>query len=259
LENDGKVYVVIGKHILYNGTGIRYTTRMSEFKKLELTPSVSIIIAGIIVAGAIVFTNYNHPQAQTAVAAQAAGVVAAASAQVPPPSASDHLIGSPTAPIVLIEYSDFQCPYCSMIYPTLKKIVSESNGQVAWAYREFPLYQIHPQAMPAANAAECIAAQLGNTGFWQYADTIFGDQSKLTPAYSAQLAKQFGADPAKYAACIAASTYQSKIDADTAEAEAAGGQGTPFTVIVNTKTGKQTPVSGALPYAQLVAAINAAK
>jgi len=231
---------------------------MSEFKKLELTPSVSIIIAGIIVAGAIVFTNYNHPQAVGAVAANA-NTAPAGSVHVAPPSASDHLIGSPTAPIVLVEYSDFQCPYCSMIYPTLQKIVNESNGGIAWVYREFPLASIHPQANPAANAAECIAAQLGNTGFWKYADAIFGDQSKLTSSYSASLAKQFGADPAKYAACIAASTYQSKIDADTAEAEAAGGQGTPFTIIVNTKTGKQTPVSGALPYAQLVAAINAAK
>jgi protein-disulfide isomerase len=89
------------------------------------------------------------------------------------PSDTDHIIGSPTAPIVLVEYSDFQCPYCQMIHPDLQKIVSESNGQIAWVYRNFPLYQIHPQATPAANAAECIAEQLGNTGFWKFANTIF--------------------------------------------------------------------------------------
>ena len=92
---------------------------------------------------------------------------------ITPPSANDHIIGSPTAPIVLVEYSDFQCPYCKLIYPTLKQIVSESNGQVAWVYREFPLYQIHPEAENAANAAECISAQKGNDAFWKFADTIF--------------------------------------------------------------------------------------
>ncbi|MES2006793.1 MAG: thioredoxin domain-containing protein [Patescibacteria group bacterium] len=90
-----------------------------------------------------------------------------------PPSASDHIIGSPTAPIVLVEYSDFQCPYCQMIHADLKRIVSESNGSVAWVYRNFPLYQIHPQATPAANAAECIAEQLGSEGFWQFTNTVF--------------------------------------------------------------------------------------
>jgi len=89
------------------------------------------------------------------------------------PSASDHIIGSPTAPVVLVEYSDFQCPYCKMIHPSLKQIVADSNGQIAWVYRDFPLYQIHPEAENSANAAECIAAQLGNDAFWKFGDSIF--------------------------------------------------------------------------------------
>lgn len=90
-----------------------------------------------------------------------------------PPSANDHIIGSATAPIVLVEYSDFQCPYCQMIHESLQKLVSESDGKIAWVYRHLPLYQIHPQAEPAANASECIAEQLGNQAFWQFANTIF--------------------------------------------------------------------------------------
>ena len=122
-----------------------------KLPSIELTPSVSIIIAGVIIAGAIIFTN-QHP-APSAATTAAAEQGTTASANVPAPSASDHIIGSPSAPIVLVEYSDFQCPYCQMIYPSIKQIVSQSNGQVAWVMREFPLYQIHPQAMPAANAA----------------------------------------------------------------------------------------------------------
>lgn len=89
------------------------------------------------------------------------------------PSATEHIVGSATAPIVLVEYSDFQCPYCKMVHDTLKQLVNNSNGQIAWVYRNFPLYQIHPQAEPAANAAECITEQLGNTAFWKFATTIF--------------------------------------------------------------------------------------
>src|SRR6185295_14119811 len=121
-----------------------------------------------------------------------------AAANVPAPSASDFIVGSPNAPIVLVEYSDFQCPFCSMIYPTLKKITSESNGNIAWVMREYPLYQIHPEAIPAANAALCIADQLGNEAYWKFADAVFADQSKLNAAYYPQLAKILGADVAAF-------------------------------------------------------------
>ncbi len=225
---------------------------MSE-TKFQLTSPMAIVIAGIIIAGAIVLTN-NHAAAP-AQGGQVAGQADISAASIRPPSSNDHIIGSPNAPIVLVEYSDFQCPFCSLIYPTIKKIVDESNGQIAWVYREFPLTSIHPQANPAANAAECIAAQLGNDGFWKYADTVFNNQASLTPAYSASIAKQLGADMTKYNQCIANSTYQKVIDADTAEAEGAGGTGTPYTIVINTKTGKAAPVSGALPYAQIKSVI----
>lgn len=221
-------------------------------KKFELTSPMAIVIAGIVIAAAIVFTNGQ--KANNAVAgANTEPTVSAAS--IRPPSANDHIIGSPNAPIVLVEYSDFQCPFCEMIYPTLKKIVDESNGQIAWVYRQFPLTSIHPQANPAANAAECVAAQLGNAGFWKYTETIFANQAQLTPAYSAQVAQKLGADMTKYNQCIANSTYQKVIDTDTAEAEGAGGTGTPYVVVINTKTGKAAPVSGALPYAQILSVI----
>ena len=228
-----------------------------KLPSIELTPSVSIIIAGVIIAGAIIFTN-QHP-APSAATTAGTDQGATATANVPAPSANDHIVGSPSAPIVLVEYSDFQCPYCEMIYSSLKQIVSQSNGKVAWVMREFPLYQIHPQAMPAANAAECIAAQLGSTGFWKYADAVFANQASLSASYSASLAKQFGANMTTYNTCITNSTYSSKIQSETADAEASGGNGTPFTVVINTKTGKQYPVSGAVPLAQLQAVINQAE
>jgi protein-disulfide isomerase len=222
-------------------------------KKFDISPSVAILISGVLIAGAIIYVNL-HPATPVAVADQPA---AAASVNVPAPSANDHIIGSPSAPVVLVEYSDFQCPFCQMIYPTIKKIVDESNGQIAWVYREFPLESIHPQAKPAALAAECIAQQLGNDGFWKFADAIFSDQTKMSPTYYAQLAQQFGADPTKYASCIASQQTSDKIEASVTEAESNGGQGTPYTIVL--AGGKQVPISGALPYAQIMSVINSLK
>jgi protein-disulfide isomerase len=228
-----------------------------EFKmpKFELSPAVSIIIAGALVAGAIIFVNL-HPAAP---AEAQQGDVPAETAHVPLPTPSDHIVGSPGAPIVLVEYSDFQCPFCSMIYPTLKQIVSESNGQVSWVMRAYPLYQIHPNALPAANAAECIADQLGNDGFWKFADAVFADQSKLSSTYYSQVAGLFGANTAAFDACVSSKKFGAKIDKETADAENSGGNGTPYTVVINTKTGKQYPISGALPYAQIMSVINKAE
>lgn len=223
---------------------------MSEAKKFELSPGIAIIIAGIIIAGAIVYTN-------TQSSAFVEGNVPAPSvnANVAAPSAQDHIIGSPNAPVVLIEYSDFQCPYCSIVYPTLKRIVEESNGQIAWVMRNFPLTSIHPEANPAANAAECVAEQLGNDGWWKFADAIFADQSKMSAAYYEQVAVQLGADKAAYKSCVASGKYQAKIDAETNEAASNGGQGTPYTIIYG--KGQQKGVSGALPYENFMAVINA--
>jgi protein-disulfide isomerase len=227
---------------------------MSEHqKKLELSPSVAIIVAGLIIAAAIIFTN--HQSAPAVAANNGAPSPTVDASDIRRPSASEHIIGSANAPIVLIEYSDFQCPFCSMIYPTLKKIVDESNGQIAWVYRQFPLTSIHPLANPAANAAECIAAQLGNTGFWKYADAIFNNQTQLSTAYSAQIAQQLGANMTQYNQCVTNGTYQKNIDADTKEVQSIGGSGTPYVVVLNTKTNKAAVIPGALPYDQAMSVI----
>jgi protein-disulfide isomerase len=224
---------------------------MPDLKKLEFSTPMAVVAAGVIIAAAILYAN-AHPAAS--VAADYGGQNLPVNVHVAAPSAADHIEGSPNAKVVLIEYSDFQCPFCSLVYPTLKSIVENSGGKIAWVMRNYPLTSIHPQAQGAANAAECIAAQLGNTGWWKYADAVFNNQDKLNPAYSAELAAQFGADMQKYNACVAAGTYQSKIDAQAAEAQNNGGQGTPYTVVYG--SGKQVPVSGALPQSNFESVIS---
>lgn len=224
---------------------------MSENKTFELTPSVSIIIAGVIIALAIVFANTRS--AGPAAAAGTGQPAPSTATNVRAPSTKDHIVGSPDAPLVLIEYSDFQCPYCNVVHPTLRRIVEESDGKIAWVYRHLPLDTIHPSARPAALASECVAEQLGQNGFWKFADAIFADQSKMSADYYTQLAVQFGADKTKFNACVVSNKYASRVDADAQEAQQNGGQGTPYTVLYDKKG--QTGVSGALPYATFVSVI----
>jgi len=227
---------------------------MPETKKVEFTPAMAILAAGALVAIAILFTNYFPGPGASAQQVDTAPTPTVA-ANVPPVSAADHIVGSVTAPIALIEYSDFQCPYCSMVYPTLKRIVEESNGQIAWVHRNLPLESIHPQARPAALAAECVADELGNDAFWSFTDAVMNNQSKMSPAYYATIAAQLGANEQTFASCVSTEKFGTKIDTESADAQASGGLGTPFTIVAG--NGIQVPVSGALPYAQFKAVIQA--
>ena len=98
-------------------------------------------------------------------------VTAKYTGELPPISESDHIMGSASAPIVIVEYSDYECPYCKAFQPTLERIVTESNGSVAWVYRHWP---IHQGSMEKLTAAECVAKIKGNDAFWKYTDLLFG-------------------------------------------------------------------------------------
>lgn len=225
--------------------------RMADTQRFSLNPSIAIIISGVIIAGAIIYIN-KYPAAPIV---EGAGLPTAVN--VPAPKAGDHILGSPTAPIVLVEYSDFECYYCAQAYPTFKRLVEESNGEVAWVMRNFPLESIHPQARGAARAAECIASLVGNDAYWKYADAVFANQGGLSPLYSRALALQYGADAAAYDQCVASGQYDALIDAQAGEALSAGGTGTPFTVVWSQNY--QAPISGALPYEQFKAVIQSVK
>lgn len=223
---------------------------MPDFSKLELTPPVAILASGVLVAGAIIFTNYYTPERLPPVAAGQGGALS-----IRPPSEGDHWRGSREASIILVEFSDFECPFCASIHPTLSRIVEESEGGVAWVYRHFPLESIHSQARPAAIASECVAELLGNDAFWAFADRVFSERRALGSAYYTQVASELGADGAAFSACVALARHDAAVTEDLNEALGSGGQGTPFTIVVAGDT--QTSFSGALPYTQIKAVISA--
>ncbi len=95
--------------------------------------------------------------------------------EIPAITAEDHIIGNTNAPIVIVEYSDLECPFCKRFGTTMKEIVAESNGQVAWVYRHWIVHvQPGQNALPKAAASECVTKLKGNDAFWKYIDLVFG-------------------------------------------------------------------------------------
>ena len=176
-----------------------------------------------------------------------------AAALRPVSKSRDHIRGDPAAPVALIEYSDFECPFCKRFHSTAKRMVDESKGQVKWIYRQFPLDELHPgKARKEAVASECAAEIGGNGAFWKFADRFF----ELTPSNNRtdvdtvlpQIAGEIGLDKAKFASCLASGRHDRRIAEDVKDAVATGGRGTPWSFIVS-QSGKAYPLSGAQPYA----------
>lgn len=168
--------------------------------------------------------------------------------ELAPVTKDDHVSGNTKAKVTIVEYSDFQCPFCERHHPTLQKVMDEYGDKVQWVYRHFPLTSIHPQAMPAALASEC-ASEQGK--FWEYSDALFKNQESLSTEYYGTLAGELGLNQKKFDDCVSSKKYQSVVDGDIATGSAAGVNGTPATFI----NGQM--ISGAVPYESIKQVIDA--
>ncbi|PCI29954.1 hypothetical protein COB55_01070 [Candidatus Wolfebacteria bacterium] len=211
----------------------------------------AIILSAVIVAGSLLMVGRDKNSAgfqAPAVAHQSAA--GTQNIELRPVDATDHIFGDPNAPITIIEYSDFECPFCGRFHPTLEQVVRERPNEVRWVYRNFPLTSIHSRARGAAIASECVAKLGGNDAFWQFSDTLFKNHRQLgTKLYESRL-EQFGITKEEFSTCVKDPEIARAVDEDTREAAGLGGTGTPFSVIINAK-GEATPFSGALPLAHV--------
>ncbi|TSC62208.1 MAG: DSBA oxidoreductase [Parcubacteria group bacterium Gr01-1014_48] len=219
---------------------------------------VAVLIAGAMISGAIFFSLSGKAAPAGQNVAAVAGAQASSAEKVIPVNKDDHVFGNPGAEITLIEFSDFQCPFCAQFHPTLERIVSESNGKINWVYRHFPLTSIHPNAMPAAIASECVAQEADNDAFWKFAGELFKNQQELGAPLYEKLAKRAGISKNDFSTCIASPKIEKQINDDMGDAVNSGGQGTPYVIIIN-KKGETSSFSGALPYAQVIQAIDKAR
>lgn len=164
---------------------------------------------------------------------------------------TDHIRGSKNARYVLIEYSDLECPFCKKLHPDLKKILAQYNNQISWVYRHFPITSSHPKAKQEAEAVECAAELGGDEAFWKFLDKVFDitpSNNGLDPAQLPQIANQIGLDGTKLQTCIDSGRMGSIVESQYQGGLKAGINGTPGTFVLDTKTGKSTLITGALPY-----------
>ncbi|MBI4407448.1 MAG: thioredoxin domain-containing protein [Candidatus Kerfeldbacteria bacterium] len=161
-----------------------------------------------------------------------------------------------TGDITIVEYSDTECPFCKKFHPTMQQVLQDYDGKVRWAYKHLPLTSLHSKAPREANATLC-ANEQGK--FWEYLDLLF----ERTPANNGledselfTMADDVGLDRTAFADCVENDKYVDVVSQEAKEAQSLGGQGTPFSVIVDKDGNVLAPLSGALPYAQLQQALD---
>ena len=160
---------------------------------------------------------------------------------------ADPSIGSPSAPVTLVEFSDFQCPYCQRVAPTLKQVRATYGDKVRVVWKDFPLTQIDPQAFKAGEAAHCAADQ---GKYWEYHDRLFANQQTLQVDDLRAHAATLGLDPSKFDACLDSSKYGDRVRSGVAQGNRLGVNSTP-TIYVNGRL-----VAGAQPYEVIAAVID---
>jgi protein-disulfide isomerase len=232
----------------------------------------SILIAGAMIAISLYVVNSSgastNPKPE--VAQEIRGIVD-----------TDHVRGNPNADIILVEYSDTECPFCKQFHETLKRVMDEygGDGKVAWVYRHFPIPSLHPKAGKEAEALECAAEQGGNEVFWKFTDMVYETtqsnnaldigvyndpkeaplgpdgkpyytQKKARSATDAgqlsDFAKELGLDVTRFEDCLKTGKFADRVQTDVDEVVAAGGGGTPHSIMI--VDGEQVPIEGAQPY-----------
>lgn len=153
-------------------------------------------------------------------------------------SANSPSKGSATAPVEMIEFSDFQCPFCQRANPTVDQVLKTYGDRVRFVYRHYPLPN-HPNARPAAEAAAC-AAEQGK--FWPYHDRLFANPSKLADADLKQHAAELGLNASQFNSCVDTHKFRAQVEADMKAGEQAGVNGTPA-FFINGRS-----ISGAQPF-----------
>ena len=176
--------------------------------------------------------------------------------KIPPVSDEDHIRGDRNAEITLIEYSDYECPFCERFHPTTQQILDEYEGTVRLVYRHFPLDQLHPKARPAAVASECVAELGGEDAFWAFTDAVFANQL-TTLSDLAGTAGGVGVNTSAFQSCFDSGRYADKVESQYQGGLEAGITGTPGNLVLN-QNGDVWLIPGALPFESVKAVIDEA-
>lgn len=244
------------------GTPTTANTKNSSVAFKDLLIPLSIVIAGAAIGLGLYFgTDSTGSGAVPAKQANQEAPAADTSDKINPVTEEDWIKGNINAPVKIVEYSDFECPFCKRHHDTMKVIAEKYGDQVAWVYRQFPLEQLHQKAMPVAIASECVGQLGGDTAFWIFTDryfeeTLTNDRTDITKVIPA-LAGETGVNMAKFNECYTSEATKAAVEADVADAVETGGRGTPWSILIG-PDGKTYPINGAQPIGAIEQMIEAA-
>jgi len=228
----------------------------------------AIIVGALIISGAIIYSN-NLPSSGVSGEGQKAAITNDSGGspepsnladKVKPVTGADHILGSIDAPIKIVEFSDTECPFCKRFHSTMKQVVAEYDGKVAWVYRHFPLESLHPKAHKEAQATECAAELGGNEKFWAYIDRILEitpSNNGLDDAELPKIAAYVGLNTQAFSSCLNSGRHKGSVDEDLQDALNSGGLGTPYSILIG-PDGKKSVINGAQPYSNVKAIIEQA-
>jgi protein-disulfide isomerase len=215
-------------------------------KKASLSLPSAIVVAGVLISLAIIFSSSSGKMpVQNDAGAKTGDVV------IPDVTEDDFIKGNAKAEITIVEYSDFSCSFCARFHPTMKQIVENYEGKVKWVYRHLPIFN-----KPAAVASSCVGNILGDEAFFLYADKLFENQKDINGDLLKREAMALGITDSQYETCVGDKELNDKISSDfTSVRVLAGFNGTPTSVLID-KKGNKYPFSGALPYEEVSALVD---
>lgn len=239
-------------HTQHETTTKAVTASSSAIGLKELLIPLSIVIAGICIGAGLMLSGVPSP-AQPGVAQNVGAnpeptVPADTTSKIDPVTEADWIKGDINAPIKIVEFSDFECPFCQRFHETLEQVMANNAGQVAWVFRQFPLEQLHQKALPVAIASECVGKIGGDAAFWTFTDgyfrdTLTNDRTDINTLIP-KLVIESGVAQDAFTACFDSRETQSAVTADLQDATETGGRGTPWSVLIG-PTGKTYPINGA--------------
>ena len=199
-----------------------------KIKKNSLSKILAIVLAAIVIVGAItIFSGNNSDNNSTEVPQTPEKIILDMD--------DDAVLGEESAQIILIEFSDYQCPFCQVFWTqTLPAIKSEyiATGKLKFIYRDFPITQSHPLAQSAAQAAECVRDQGGDEAYFAMHDKLFGNQYLISKQNMLAWAQELGYE---ITSCLESNKFSLEVKSDAQEGSSAGVIGTPTSFILMNK------------------------
>ena len=218
-------------------------------KTNNLAIPIAIVIAGLLIAGGIYFSN-DKPSFKNNKIDNKKNIKEQ-KIDVAPVTSKDHILGNPKAKAVLIEFSDTECPFCKKFHTTMNEMVDKygKSGDFAWVYRQFPLDQLHKKARKEAEATECATELGGNVAFWDFINRLF----EITPSNDGldlqklpEIAQYVGLDKDEFAECLSSGRQAQNVQSQYQDGVRAGAKGTPYSILILNGKDKVV-VSGAMP------------